>query len=53
MDKTYILRANDDVLDGKVCICSRELVTDNCSCCGNPRVVPVGLAEILKFVSWM
>jgi hypothetical protein len=54
MDNTYLLCANyNDIIDREVRICSHKLVTDDCSRGGDPRVIPVGLAEILKFVSWM
>jgi len=54
MGNTYILRANDDnLIDREVHICLHKFIADNCSRGGDPPVVPVGLTEILKFVSWM
>jgi len=54
MGNTYTLRVdNGGVIDGEVRVHSHKLIADNCSCRGDPRVVPIGLAKVLKFVSWM
>jgi hypothetical protein len=53
MGNTYIRWVKDNIGNGEVCICSQKLVADDCSCSGDPHVVPVGIVEILKFVSWM
>jgi len=54
-DGTYVHRVNDGNIidDGELCISAHKLVTDDCSHSGDPCGIPVGVVEILKFVSWM
>jgi len=52
--KTYICQANElNLVNIEVCVCSHELITDNASSSSNPIVVPIGISEILKFMSGM
>ena len=54
MSSTYHhTNGNIIVGDGEVHISLHKLVTDNRGCSGNPCVIPLGLTEIAKFVSWM
>jgi hypothetical protein len=53
MCSTYILHANNGLLDGEIGICLDKFVMDDFSCCSDPCIVPFGIMEILKFVSQM
>ena len=54
MSSTYHhTNGNIIVGDGEVRISSHKLVADDLGCSGDPCVVPLDLAEIAKFVSWM
>ena len=54
MSSTYRhTKGNIIVGDGEVCISSHKLIVDDRGCSGNPCVIPLGLTEIAKFVSWM
>jgi hypothetical protein len=52
--KTYICWANEfNVINDEVCICSYKLLVNNHDRSFDPFIIPVGVSEILKFVSWM
>ena len=51
MSSTYRhTNGNIIISDGEVRISSHKLVVDDRGCSGDPCVVPLGLAEIAKFV---
>jgi len=54
-DGTYIHCVNDgNIVDnGELCISVQKLIADDCSHGSDPCGIPVGVVEILKFVSWM
>jgi hypothetical protein len=55
LDGTYNYRVNDgNIINGReVYVRALKLVTDDCGRGGDPRGIPVGVMEILKFVPWM
>jgi hypothetical protein len=54
MGNTYTLFWHEDgLVNREVRICSQKFVADNCTCGDDPRVIPVGVTEVLKLVSWV
>jgi len=50
---TYNHGSNLNLVDREIRVRLLKLVADNASCRRDPFVIPVGVTEILQFVSWM